>query len=440
MKMRRVFESLGLAVGCCAIVCAQSTQPSLQNKTAEPAAQRSAAPTSALTVDAKLVVVPVAVRDKKGVLVKGLTKDDFSLQTGGKDVAIRYFDTDNNQPLTLGLLVDVSRSQTNVLPEERKAAQAFLDAMVQPASAGRAADKAFVLHFAHDIELLQDVTIDRARLDKAIGELGTESPTFHTATDQGTMDSEHRMVHGHGTSLYDAVFLAGNDILKTQTGRKAMVVLTDGVDMGSKESLTEAIEAAQRANVAVYAVFFRGNERPQQNYPQHRSGYPGSGYPGGYPGNYPGRYPGNNPNDPNNPNNPNNPNSPNYDPNSPNNPNNPNSPNYDPNNPNPNYPNPNNRPAGGTTRRSGVDGKQVLERLCGETGGRVFEVSRKQSVQDIFAQISEELRTQYLLGFSPDGTAAKSGYHQLDLRMTGAYKGKDMDVQARDGYYVESKD
>jgi len=356
-------------------------------------------------VDANLVIVPVTVREKKGDLIKGLTKDNFSLQVGGKEQPIRYFDNDSNQPVSFGVLVDVSRNMQSGLDDEKKESQAFIDAML-----AQKGDKAFVLHFAHDIELLQDVTDDRARLAKAVRELGTESPTFKTTTDEGTKDSEERQVHGHGTSLYDAVYLACNEILQTHKERKALVLITDGVDSGSKEALTDAIEEAQRANVALYAIYIKGSQVPQQNNnQQRRSNYPSS-YPGGYPGSYPGGYPGGN---------------------------NPNSRNCSNN---PNDPNCQSSPQSNPQRKSYVDGKQVLARMCGETGGQVFEVSKKLTVEQIYAQIGDELRTQYLLGFTPDVAGAKSGYHQLDLRMTGEYterqKRREIDVQARDGYYM----
>ena len=90
-----------------------------------------------------------------------------------------------------------------------------------------------------------------------------------------------------------------------------------------------------------------------------------------------------------------------------------------------------------------MDGRQLLVRMCGETGGRVFEVSKKLSVEQIYAQIADELRTQYVIGITPDATGAKSGYHQLDLRMTGEYKDQQkdrkIDVQARDGYYMAER-
>jgi len=369
----------------------------------------SANPTQANT---NLVIVPVAVRDKKGELIKGLTKESFSLQTGGKDLLITYFDTDADKPVTVGVLVDVGHNMQSTLDEEKKATHAFLDALLT-----QKGNKAFVLHFAHDIELLQDVTDDRGRLDKAVRELGTESASFKTATDEGTQDSEGRLVHGHGTSLYDSVYLASEEILQTQSGRKVLVLISDGIDSGSKEVLTDAIESAQRANIALYAIYIKPTQQPQKGIgPQGptRSGIPGT-YPGNYPGQYPGRAPNNVPNSPSNPACQNSPNDPNC----------------------------SGRPTTGQTHKSYVDGKQLLLRMCGETGGHVFEVTKKLSIEQGYAQIGDELRTQYLLGFAPDGIATKSGYHQLDLRMTGEYKDEQkehkIDVQARDGYYTEAR-
>jgi VWFA-related protein len=380
---------------------------------------------SSISVKANLVVLTTVVRDSKGALVNGLTKDDFALQVGGKPQTIRYFDHDTDIPLTLGLLVDASRSMQSYQEDERRESKSFLDNMLLPASAAaagkpaRPADKAFVVQFAKQIELLQDVTDDRQKLESALRELGTEGPEFHTTDTADSTDSEGRTVHHGGTALYDAIYLSGNEVMARQTGRKALVVLTDGVDVGSKESLTDAIEAAQRSDTIIYAVYFKGQQRlnndngfPGQRRAGYPGGYPGGGYPGGgypgggYPGGgYPGGgYPGGG---------------------------------Y----PGGGYPQggggngqPNGR--GGGSRKPIVDGKQVLERICGETGGTVFEVSRKQSIEDIYAQISEDLRSQYRLGFTPEDAAAKDGYHQIDLRLTGAWAKKKMDVQTRDGYYV----
>ncbi len=383
---------------------------------------------STISVNTNLVVLSVVVHDKKGALVNNLTKDDFVLKAGGRTIkdakpdsihlqTIKYFDHDTDVPLTLGLLVDVSRSQREVLEDERRGSEAFLEKTLAPAVGSkptdkgyRPADKAFVVQFAKPIELLQDVTDARPRLQKALNELGTESPTLKNTDPGDTTDSEGRRIRGGGTSLYDSVYLAANEIQAKQTGRKALVVLTDGVDQGSKEGLSDAIEAAQRADTIVYAVYYKGKDQQRQNdnynrdnrrsggypgggYPGGGGGYPGGGYPGGG-GGYPGGGGGNNPNG-------------------------------------------GNRPGGGgPSRKPNVDGKQVLERLCGETGGAVFEVTKKLTVDEILAQIGDELRQQYRLGFTPDEAGSRYGYHQIDLEFKNPDDNKKNRIQVRDGYYA----
>lgn len=398
------------ALFCVAGLSVAAQSPTLNTKPAT-AAQDDAKPagdTGTLAVKANLVVIPTIVRDKKGALVKDLKKEDFSLQVDGQAQPIRYFDHDNDVPLTLGLLVDVSGSMKNETDAERTASQAFLDTMLAPSNGNRGSDKAFVVQFAKEVELLQDVTDAKPHLQRALKELGTSSPSFHTTDDTSgpNTDSEGRYIRHGGTALYDAIFLSGDEVMSKQTGkRRALIVMTDGVDRGSKESLTDAIEAAQRADTIVYGIYLKG-EQPRQefNRPQQRrgygggwpGGYPGGGYPGGgYPGGgYPGGYPqgggtgGQNPR------------------------------------------------GGGGDHKPYVDGKHVLERICGETGGHVFEVSKHETIDDIYKQIGEELRSQYRLGFTPTGDAAKDRYHQISLALTGDDAKKRMDVQARDGYYM----
>lgn len=428
MQVKRLQLAVGIILSLSAAlpVLAQGDDgPKLQMRPETP-------PKSAITVNANLVILTAVVRDgKNGALVNTLTKDDFVLKAGGrvldaKDTSIqpqviKYFDHDTDVPLTLGLLVDVSRSQRDALPDEKTGSEAFLTgslAVASPAAAGKPArpsDKAFVVQFARQIELLEDVTDSRPKLEQGLHELGTESPTFHTTDDSadngnGT-DSEGRRIRTGGTALYDAIYLSANEVEAKQTGRKALVVLTDGVDVGSKESLTDAIEAAQRADTIVYAVYYKGKE-PQDNggfrrggggggYPGGGGGYPGGGggYPGGgggYPGGGGGGYPGGGGGGGNR------------------------SPNG----------------GGGGSRKPSVDGKQVLERLCGETGGAVFEVTKKETVDDIFTKIGEELRSEYRIGFTPDAAAAKYGYHQIDLSLNKPDDNKKLRVQTRDGYYA----
>ena len=396
---KMIFAGAGAVLLAIPMIAQKGDKPVLERK--------PEATTGTITVNARLVLVPAVVRDKKGALIGDLKQTDFALSVGGKPQTIKYFDHDTDVPLTLGLLVDVSHSMQEHLDDERKASQSFLQSMLAPATAQRPADKAFVLHFAHPIELLQDVTDSNPKLAAALRELGSTSSSFHPDENNGDQtDSEGRRQHGGGTSLYDAIYLASDEVEAKQKGRKALIVLTDGVDSGSKMSLPDAIEAAQRADTMVYAIYYKGQEHRQDNDRQggggRHGGYGGGGWPGGGGGGYPGGgggYPGgggggrqgggNNPN------------------------------------------------GGGGGYKPNVDGKKVLERICGETGGRVFEVDKKQSVDQIYAQISEELRAEYRLGFTPDAVAAEDGYHQIVLTLTNdTLKKKQPFVQTRDGYYT----
>jgi VWFA-related protein len=348
-----------------------------------------------IAVDVKVVTLPVTVRDKHGKIVRDLTKDDFTLQEDGRPQTIRYFSQEANLPLTLGLLVDTSRSQTNVLDAERNASRSFLDQMLVQEK-----DKAFLIHFDREVELLQDLTSSREKLQAALELLKTPSdrersndPNDSGDSRPGSGSGSH---HGGGTQLYDAVFLASNELMKKQQGRKALIILSDGVDRGSKTYLESAIESAQRADTVVYSIYFADSHHEDRNEGQRRGGgtgrggggWPGGGggWPGGgggYPGGGGGR----------------------------------------------------GGPGGGQRHpeEPRTDGKKILERISRETGGRFFEVSKKESVGEIYTSIVEELRTQYSMGYAPDKDSAASGYHHVTL----AVKRKDLTVQTREGYYAD---
>ena len=122
-------------------------------------------------MDVKLVNVFATVRDKKGAIVNNLTKGDFTLEEDGRPQTIQYFAQESNLPLTLGLLVDTSMSQRTVLGQERTASYAFLDHMLREDR-----DKAFVIHFDTQVELLQDLTPSREKLEHALQLLQTSDP------------------------------------------------------------------------------------------------------------------------------------------------------------------------------------------------------------------------------------------------------------------------
>lgn len=361
-----------------------SQQPQAQPSQPQPAqtqqsqSQEGQSPT--FTSKVKVVNVPATVRDKHKQIVRNLTKDDFVLTEDGRPQTISYFSEDFNMPLTLGLLVDTSESQRKVIEDERHASFSFLDQMLHQKNV------AFVIHFDKQVELLQDVTSDRTKLDSALdslqiaqrdnnagnsgGQNGGNSGGSYPGGGGGGWGGHRRGgypgggggFHGGGTQLYDAVFLASNELMSKQQGRKAVIVLSDGVDHGSKVSLDHAIEAAQRSDTMVYAILFKDEE-------QQPSPFGGFGRHGG------GRYP----------------------------------------------------------QEQRPDGKKILDRLSKETGGRLFEISKKEPVNEIYNQIAEELHYQYELGYTPD-RADLNGYHKIQLTM----KKKDLEVQARDGYYADN--
>jgi VWFA-related protein len=194
---------------------------------------------STFSTGVKVVNVFATVRDKDGHIVTNLTKDDFTLLEDGRLQTIRYFARQSDLPLTLGLLVDTSMSERRMLSTERQASYAFLEQVLRPEK-----DKAFLIHFDHEVELLQDLTSSRQRLEKALSLLdtpgfggGSSDPNGSGGSGSGSgwpgggggrgggRGSGHR---GGGTAFYDAIYLASDDIMKTQSGRKALIMLTDG--------------------------------------------------------------------------------------------------------------------------------------------------------------------------------------------------------------------
>jgi VWFA-related protein len=333
--------------------------------TAQPKPEQS---DKTFSTDVKVVNIFASVRDKKGQLSKDLTQDDFTIEEDGRPQTIRYFSKESNLPLTLGLLIDTSGSMRRLIETERSASYKFLDKVLREDK-----DVAFVIHFDYEVELLQDVTSSRKLLQTALGQLAEGANPQMQRRDPnnpypsgGGGGGGYGRQHG-GTALYDSILLASNEIMKKQTGRKAIILLTDGEDNGSKTTMTDAIAAAQRADTLVYAVRF-SDEQANQN-PLARFGGPGMGRRGG---------------------------------------------------------------GGGRPMQTHEDGKKVLERITKETGGGYFEGGKKQSLDEIYREIQDELRGQYSLGYTPDKNTGP-GYRTVRVLA----KNKNLVVQARDGYYAE---
>ena len=394
-----------------------SVPSSQQGTGASQPAQKSPAPPLSqappITSDTKMVTMLAAVRDKHGNFVRDLKKEDFVVTQDGHPQAISYFAQDPNIALTVGLLVDTSLSQRRVLDQERSASGEFLDKMFDaqdapaiatpkpvstagatapssaksgaPASTPPPRDQAFIVRFDFEVELEQDLTANRQKLEDALSKLnspefsrgGSSSSDPDDQNGQSGPGGHHRGGRGAGTLLYDAIWLSSEDLMHKQQGRKALVLLTDGDDRGSKESLESAIEAAQRSDTLVYSILFKDPDA-YGNGGGYGGPYGGGGRGGGMGGG--GRHGGG-------------------------------------------YPQQESRP----------DGKKVLERISRETGGRFFEVTKKQSIDDIYAAINDELRSQYSIGYKPEPADAGPGYHKIQLSTDR----KDLSVQTREGYYAK---
>ena len=351
----------------------QPQQPPQQPAQSQPQLKRPQEGQPTIAVEVKTVSVLATVRDKHGKIISNLTKDDFQLDEDGRPQTINYFAHESDLPLRLGLLVDTSLSQRRVLDQERSASYSFLDKLLRQDK-----DLAFVIHFDREVELLQDFTPSRPQLQAALQKLST--PQFDSA--EAAMAAEGgngggggggrgRGSHGGGTLLYDAIFLGSDELMSKQQGRKALIVLSDGVDHGSRETMAEAIATAQRSDTIIYSILFADEEDNYSRPGGFGMGGHGGGMGGGRGG---GRYP---------------------------------------------------------PQEQRPDGKKILEQISKETGGRMFKVTKKETVDAIYAEIEEDLRNQYSLAYTPD-KGNTVGYHKIHL-VVG--KQKDLVVQARDGYY-----
>jgi len=316
----------------------------------------------------KVVNVLATVRDKQGQIVKDLKKEDFTLLEDGRPQVIRYFAQQSDLPLTLGLLVDTSYSERRMIPTERSASHKFLRQVLRPQQ-----DKAFLIHFDHDVELLLDLTSSREQLEKALDLLEVPERGMRSQQPGGggypsggpfprrgggyPRQGGGPRQRGGGTAFYDSIYLAAGEILKTQPGRKALIMLTDGEDNASKISVEEAISAAERADTLGYAVRISDEEIGSMV---------GAGWHG---------------------------------------------------------------PRGASDR---PDGKKILKQIAKETGGGYFEFGKKKSLEDIYSEIEEELRNQYNLGYTSDKPGDDSGFRRIELKVAN----KGFLVQTRKGYYA----
>jgi VWFA-related protein len=293
--------------------------------------------------DVGVVNIFFNVKDKHGALIPNLTKDDFQLFEDAKPQTIKYFRLAADQPLTLGMLIDTSASQTRVLDDEKTAGSEFLRETLHKN------DLAFVISFDVNVDLIQDFTASTADLNDALRRTrinsGGNSPIPGPFGGQGPVPTSGTP---RGTLLYDAIYLASNDKLSNEVGRKAMIILTDGQDQGSRERVADAIESAHRADAMCYVILIADR-----------------GFYGGF--------------------------------------------------------------------SMGYSGDRDMRKLAEETGGRVIDVgNNEKKLKEAFDQISNELRTQYNVGYTSTNAKRDGSFRKIQIK---AVKG-DYKIQARAGYYA----
>jgi len=294
-----------------------------------------------LKLQVNLVDMFFTVKDKQGNLVPHLNQDDCTILEDKVPQKLKSFVAETHLPLTLGILLDTSGSQMRVLPLEQDTGSQFLERVLQKK------DEAFVLSFDVNVDLLQDFTNSARLLSRALSkaEINTAGGGGGgiPGAGGGTIPS---IGAPKGTVLYDAVVLASNEKMNQETGRKAMILLTDGEDEGSVHRIQEAISAAQKTNVIVYTILIADR-----------------GFYGGF----------------------------------------------------------------------GYSGYSAMKKLTEETGGRLIDVGNNgKKLQDAFQQIEDELRTQYVVTYTPLNTKLDGTFRHVSVEC----RGDGMKVQVRKGYYA----
>ena len=279
-----------------------------------------------------LVNLFVTVRDKSKRIVTDLKQDDFKVSEDGQPQQIAFFSKEVTLPITLALLLDTSGSEQYMLPSIQDAGGRFIERVL------RKGDEALVMSFDSDVDLLSDFTDDRGQIDRAIRKARINVPSAGSiGNNPGPIGSRQIT----GTALYDAIYLACNEKLNTEAGRKAIVIVTDAQDEGSKVRLEEAIEAAQRTDTVVHILLVADPH-----------------FGGGNGG--------------------------------------------------------------------------VAHKITDETGGRTISVNSEKHLAEAFDQISEELRSQYTLGYYPTNAAHDGKFRKIKVDMSN----HDLKVLARKGYYA----
>jgi VWFA-related protein len=347
-----------------------------------------------------VVSLPLSAWDKHGKQVTNLDRNDLTLTDEGQTEVIQSLTQDHNLPFKVGLLDDTSSSMKNIIDADRKGGESFVDQMLGtqkpvasvggmnvPLPAETSKNEIFLLHFDREVELLQDFTSDPTKLHNELDEMGPTSKSKNDSQGPETMGDDRSSAHGvpGGSNLYDAIFLASDEVMKDKQGRKALILVSDGLDKGSKETMNDALDAAERAHVIVYTIYLAGNQsehNPLDNTGRHR------GY--GYPGSNPGGYPTGNPSG--------------------------------------------GRPPAPTG--AAADGRKIMQRIAERTGALYFDAKRKEDLPEIYGIIAKDLEGLYTITYTPSKMENDGMFHKVVLKTTN----KDLRLTIPEGYFAPGGD
>lgn len=231
--------AVALALGASALARQPQQPPASPKQSQEP--QQG----GTIKTEVSLVSLFATVRDKSKRLVPDLKQDDFKVLEDNQDQKIAFFSKETALPITLALLLDTSGSEQFMLGAIQEMGANFLSRIL------RKGDEALVMSFDTDVDLLSDFTDDRRQLERAVRRARIN------VAGGGSIGGNPGPIGGQsgtGTALYDAIYLACHEKLNTEAGRKAIVIVTDSHDEGSKLRIEEALEAAQRTNTVIHIL------------------------------------------------------------------------------------------------------------------------------------------------------------------------------------------
>ncbi len=326
-----------------------------QQMPSNPAAQKSVSPTPTATppeedevikIDTEVVNVLFTAQDKSRRLLTTLKQDDIRLIEDGQPQEITYFGRQVDLPLSLAILIDTSASQERTLPEEKDAAKAFIQSVIRPAK-----DEVSIVSFTGETTLEQGMTNNVARLSRAVDRVVFVPPSGYigggvVAGGTPPISGTNQMTQG-STAIWDAIWVTSEEVLKLSPDktRRAIILLTDGVNTYGTKKLDDAVQAALRNEATIYAIGIGDNF-------------------------------------------------------------------YD-----------------------GVD-ESVLKKASERTGGRAFFPRNESELRQVFNQIQEEMRSQYLIAYEPSNQKRDGSYRKIEIQMTNPELAKQkVTLTHRQGYF-----